>query len=147
MSDFADKKAFIRENGVYLSSPEGSSMRPFIKGGRDIVVMTAPERPFKRYDVILYENTDGKTVIHRILRIDRNKRELFVRGDNSYYKEYVSYANVLAVAKYLQRGEKKVYDRGARLWAIRFWRLIYPCRYIVYVLRRRCAQNTNKSKK
>ena len=106
MSDHTDKISYIRENGVYVSSPKGRSMLPFIREGRDSVVVVPVKTPLRKYDIILYVDRDGSHVMHRIIGV--RDGEFTVRGDNCYFKESVARENVIGVAeKILKNGKEK----------------------------------------
>ena len=145
MNSPGNKREYIEKNGVYLSAPQGDSMKPFIRGDRDVVAMKRIERPLKKYDVILYEKEDGRSVIHRILKIEGDL--LFVRGDNTFYRENVKREDVLAVMDYvLLNGRKKARDTGLRGAAVRLWRVIYPLRRLLHGAKRRISRFTGEKK-
>ena len=56
--------------GVEVTFPvNGRSMRPFIEGGRDSVVLVKPGE-VKRLDVVLARTDTGRFVVHRIVSLD-----------------------------------------------------------------------------
>ena len=59
------------ENGKRVTIPvKGVSMLPFIRGERDLVELTAPDRTqLKRDDIVLFR-THGRWIMHRILKIE-----------------------------------------------------------------------------
>lgn len=61
-------------------SPAGSSMRPFIAGGRDEVLLVSREGvKLKRGDVVLYAQEDGTHVLHRIHHVKNH--QYYMLGD------------------------------------------------------------------
>ena len=55
--------------GVEVTFPvNGRSMRPFIEGGRDSVVLVRPTN-VKPMDVVLAKTDDGRYVIHRVMEM------------------------------------------------------------------------------
>ena len=58
----------------------GSSMSPFLIHCRDTVIVSKPDRPFKKGDMVFYQRTNGRYVMHRIHHIN-SKGELFLIGD------------------------------------------------------------------
>ena len=129
-----DKSAFIKENGVYVSTPQGKSMLPFIRGGRDVVTVLPLSGDARKYDVILYEKPNGTNVMHRVLRVREN--DYFVRGDNCYYNESIPKESVLGVISEVLKDGKKKQNNGARhMLAVRMWRYCYPVRYLLHGLK------------
>ena len=54
-------------SGKTVSLPvNGSSMHPFLEGGRDSVVLTKPQSPVKVGDVVAFKRGDGCFILHRI---------------------------------------------------------------------------------
>ena len=76
----ARKKACIDETGLYLSSPTGESMRPFLREGVTVAVAAADGR-IRRGDILLYEDADGRQVLHRVVGKTKDGK-LRMRGDN-----------------------------------------------------------------
>ncbi|MGN1202403.1 MAG: S24/S26 family peptidase, partial [Eubacterium sp.] len=62
----------IRRNGTIIYTNVGDSMLPFIKQGRDVLVISRAEGRLKRYDVPLYKRDSGQYVLHRILKVREN---------------------------------------------------------------------------
>ena len=67
--------------GVEVIFPvNGRSMRPFIEGGRDSVLLVRPV-DVKPMDVVLARVGDGHYVVHRILSIDGERATLMGDGN------------------------------------------------------------------
>ena len=88
MRNLPEKAEFIKENGLYVNTPKGNSMWPFIRGERDVISVIPVKEPLKKYQVILYEIPGRGHILHRILAV--REHGYVVRGDNCFYKEYVS---------------------------------------------------------
>ena len=59
----------LTEQGHSVSVPvAGSSMSPFLAGGRDTVFFSRPDTPLRRGDIVFYERASGQFVMHRIRR-------------------------------------------------------------------------------
>ena len=69
----------IREGLTVPLTVSGSSMTPYIVGGRDTVMISKPSFPLKKGDIAFFERLDGQIVMHRICRI-RDGKYYFV-GD------------------------------------------------------------------
>jgi signal peptidase I len=126
----------LREHGVYMTNTIGHSMEPFLSHHRDAVVIAAPQRPPKRYDVVLYPGKGGSYILHRIIKVKRD--HYVIRGDNNYFREYVPKAKIIGVLVSFTRAGKRgqVTDLGYRLYSRRRV-LCYPLR--VFYRRARAA--------
>ena len=63
-------KPLFREGYALKICPSGRSMIPFIRGGRDEVLLrSAINARLKRGDIVLYTRTDGIHVLHRVHHI------------------------------------------------------------------------------
>ena len=58
----------------------GSSMTPFLCHHRDTIIISKPDAPFKKGDMVFYTRKSGQYVMHRIHHIDKNG-DLFIVGD------------------------------------------------------------------
>lgn len=74
----------LKEKGYLMTLPFGTSMLPFIRPQRDIIVVRHYEGEAECRDVILYRRNGGKLVLHRILKVDVDGYVLC--GDNQYKK-------------------------------------------------------------
>ncbi|MBE6933607.1 MAG: hypothetical protein E7462_00915 [Ruminococcaceae bacterium] len=52
-------------------TPQGTSMRPTIWGGRDQVVLSPLPGKLKKYDIPLYLRDNGHFVLHRIVKVSQ----------------------------------------------------------------------------
>ncbi len=127
---FEDKRTFLSKNGFYLSTPEGNSMFPFVKGRKDSVVILPVKKEIRRLDAILYERADGNHVLHRV--IGRDGDCYIVRGDNCYYKEFVIPEQIIGVLSKVYRNGKKEKDVNGRAYrfAVMVWNILYPFRFV-----------------
>lgn len=67
--------------GVEVIFPvNGKSMRPFIEGGRDSVVLVRPEN-VKPMDVVLAKTEDNRYVIHRVMEMAGDRVTLMGDGN------------------------------------------------------------------
>ena len=58
----------LRENGVYISTTSGVSMRPLFANRRDTVIISPVNGRLKKYDVPLYRRGD-QYILHRIVKV------------------------------------------------------------------------------
>jgi len=102
-------------------TPSGVSMRPFIEGDRDSVILAPVSTP-KIGDIILaqVETLCGRQtyVLHRLIRIDGDK--FILQGDgNLSGEETCLYSEIIGRVKQIEnpKGQKKILTRG-RLWYV-----------------------------
>ena len=113
-------------------TPSGVSMRPYIEGGADSVVLAPLHRNPKRGDIILARviapNGNKLYVLHRLVRIekDENGDEAYIlMGDGNLMGEEVcSRADIIGrvIAVEWPNGKRKPLTRG------RLWYLLCPFR-------------------
>ena len=112
----------LEEKGYLMTAPFGTSMLPFIRPQRDIIVVRKYQGEAKCRDVILYRRVGGKLVLHRILEVGADSYVLC--GDNQDIKEYgVKKEQVLGVlegvyrdVKYIDCKKGRGYKVYVRLW-------------------------------
>ncbi len=100
--------------------PNGVSMLPLLRPGIDSVVLSPLPKKLKKYDLPLYRRTDGKFVLHRVVRVGDTYTCI---GDNQYQLEHgVKAEQMLALTTAFYRGEKRyeVSGLGYQLYC-RFW--------------------------
>ncbi len=112
-------------------SPRGVSMLPMLRQGKDSVELSPLPERLKKYDLPLYQRTNGQYVMHRIVGVEGTYTCM---GDNQFVKEPgLEHSQMIALVKVFYRGEKKWsvdsvrYKIYCRLWyhsreIRRFWR-------------------------
>ncbi len=121
----------LAEKGVYVSTTVGTSMRPMLRTRRDrVVILPKTEERLKKYDLPLYRASDGRYLLHRIIKVEDG--HYVIRGDNTYHKEYVPEERILGyVSEFYRKGKHVKSDsRVYRAYAA-FWNFIYPIRAVV----------------
>ena len=113
---------FLHEGKEVKMVPKGNSMLPFIKGGRDSVVLTSCDRPLEVGDIVLAKVGD-RYVMHRLFAVEGDKLTLMGDG-NIAGKERCTRADVLALVKEIHKENGKVRIPGKA----RFWRWLRPVR-------------------
>ena len=140
-------KEVLSSGGEFLIHPEGTSMLPYIKEGRDAVMLSPFDGAPRRGDLLLYERTCGTLVLHRVVKVERDGTISF-RGDNQYFIERgIRQEQVIAVVKRFYRGDKEVRADGlaSRLYCARRT-LFYPARRITRALWRRAKRLLGRGK-
>ena len=101
-------------------TPSGVSMRPFIEGDRDSVILTALKTPPRRGDILLAQTQTlcGKTtyVLHRLIRIEGDTYVL--QGDgNLAGEERCALGDIIGRVARIEtpKGHRKLLTRG-RVW-------------------------------
>lgn len=122
----------LKTQDEVMTRTRGTSMRPLLRQGRDIVVIKRPNFPLNAGDVPLYRVKGKKElVLHRILKVGGDGVYI-IRGDNLFVKEYVTESQIVGVMKAFYR-EGKYCDcetsRKYKLYII-LNRASYPARYL-----------------
>ena len=73
-------KEVLDSGGELQLAPEGTSMLPLIRPGRDTVILVRPHHPLSAGAIILYQRDSGAWVLHRILAVTKEGYTLC--GDN-----------------------------------------------------------------
>lgn len=135
----------LLEHGAYATNTVGTSMRPLFKTHRDAVALLPPREPPKKYDVVLYTDSEGRYILHRIIKA---KGDTFViRGDNTFIREYVPRERVIAVmASFTRKGKHFTVRSRGYIFYSRVWNFIYPVRLLLHKLRRMLSKIKRISK-
>ena len=116
--------SLLQEGREVLFTPTGCSMRPFIEGGRDTVLLRAP-RHIRVGDVCLARiplaGGDSTYVLHRVIRV--NDGHVTLQGDgNLSGEEHCALTDVLGSVALVRS------PRGCRKPLTRGWLWRYLCR-------------------
>lgn len=125
----------IRRNGTIIYTNVGDSMLPFIKQGRDVLVISRAEGRLKRYDVPLYKRDSGQYVLHRILKVREN--DYVICGDNRCSKEYgITDRHIIGVLTGVIRDGREipVTDLKYRIY-VHLWCDFFPVRAFIIRIR------------
>ena len=97
----------IAENGFYISTTVGVSMRPMLRNRRDRVIIRSTDGGrLSKWDLPLYKRPDGKYVLHRVIEV--RDGYYVIRGDNTYAKEHVPDDWIVGVMTEFYRGKRHV---------------------------------------
>ena len=83
----------ILDQGYIIRETHGTSMLPFLREGRDLVILTKPIS-IKPGDVVLFKRKESEYVLHRIIKVLGN--QICIRGDNCIQTEIVDEGNIIA---------------------------------------------------
>jgi len=124
--------------GVKVTLPvKGSSMLPFIIGGRESVILQEPVPP-QRGQVVLAWVNGNRYVLHRIIHIEGDGITLMGDGNLSG-TEHCTQADIKALATYVvdQKGKKHYLYSTWRNVAAMVWFRLRPVRRYPLALYRR----------
>lgn len=127
----------INNDGSVIFTPNGSSMEPMLKGGRDSVVLSKATKKLKKYDLPLYQRNDGKYVLHRVIKVCKDDTYT-MRGDNQIYNEKgIKEKQIIAVVTSFTRKGKtySVTSKKYHFYCI-FWGLFRYIRVLVSLFKR-----------
>ena len=116
---------------------KGNSMLPFIRDGRDSVILERPTK-IRVGDILLGEYAPDSFVLHRLIRKENGR--LVLMGDGNLHGEEKCFpGNIVARVVRIIRPNGRSVDCDA--WAFRFrsgcWRLLLPVRrYLLAIIRR-----------
>lgn len=110
----------IAELGYYCASVHGYSMYPLLIDHRDSVYIRKKSR-YDKYDVVLFRRTDGQLVLHRLIKVQKDK--YICSGDNDRVSETVEPQAVIGyMAEFSRNGSVKksdsfLYKAYGRIWS------------------------------
>ncbi len=108
-------ESVFAEGGRFRLYPQGTSMLPLLRAGRDSVLLeqAAYIRP---RDILLYRRPSGQFVLHRLVRVTENGLDM--RGDNQTVIEHnVSRDAVLARVVGIYRDDTYIAADSPKLFA------------------------------
>lgn len=129
----------LKEKGVLVYTNVGTSMRPLIRQGKDVMIIKRFDNccKLKKMDVPLYKRENGQYVLHRIIKV--TKDGYVIRGDNTYSNEYgVTDHQIIGVLTGVIRNGKEisVNSFGYKVYSY-FWLYTYYIRKVVVWMKRK----------
>lgn len=129
----------LKEKGILVYTNVGTSMRPLIRQGKDVMIIKSVDNccKLKKMDVPLYKRESGQYVLHRIIKI--NKDGYVIRGDNTYSNEYgVTDSQILGVLSGVIRNGKEISVNSFwyKVYSY-FWLYTYYIRKVVVWMKRK----------
>lgn len=121
---------------VVRFSPNGISMLPMLKGGRDSVTLRKAPPSLKKYDLPLYRREDGKFILHRVVKVEKDGTYTMCGDNQKYIEKGIKHTQIIGLVTAFERKNKE-----------------YTCSYPLYkiycfirVKERRIAWTIEKSK-
>lgn len=108
-------------------APRGISMLPMLRQGKDTVELAPLPARLRKYDLPLYQRSNGQYVLHRIIDVGESYTCV---GDNQFELEKgLTHDQMIAVVKAFTRSGRKISvdAHGYRLYC-RLWCLSRPLR-------------------
>lgn len=133
-------KETLDQGGSFTMTITGSSMFPFILGGRDQVTLSPITRELKKNDLPFYRRKNGQFVLHRIVKVEKDGTYTCC-GDHQWQVEKgLQRDQMIGIAtKYVRKGRtitnKNVLYRIYRT----VWTWVLKYRWIYFKLRNKVA--------
>lgn len=125
-----DVATLLEEGRDVTLAPKGNSMLPFIREGRDSVILRRlPD--VEEGDIVLVRLEDQRYVLHRVMTVNRNRLTLMGDG-NLGQTEVCGKADVIGTVVFIVRGDKTIKPTKGMLW-----KHLFPIRRILLGLYRR----------
>ncbi len=140
--DLAMLYPLIREKldagGTFTLTITGTSMYPFILGGRDRVTLTSVPGKLKKNDLPLYIRRNGQFVLHRIVKVCKDGTYTCC-GDHQWQLEKgLKHGQMVALATTYVRKGKKITNRNVLYRIYRtVWTWVLPMRRYYFGIERR----------
>lgn len=124
--NLADFYPLIRETldngGTFSLTITGTSMYPFIVGGRDKVTLSPITGELKKNDLPLYRRRDGAFVLHRIVKVEKDGTYTCC-GDHQWWLEKgLQREQMIGIATAYVRKGKQLTNRNL---LYKFYRMIW----------------------
>lgn len=124
-------ESFLKEGKEVRITPKGDSMRPFIIGGRDSVVLTSLTRSPEVGDIVL-AMVKGRYIMHRVIMVEGSRLTLMGDG-NVKGTERCVVDDVKGIVSEIHKESGRRVKPGKG----RIWRLLLPIRKVLLVIHKR----------
>lgn len=127
----------LARDGFLVYKGTGTSMLPFFRPDRDLMIVEPAAGRLKKYDVALYRRPDGRYILHRVLSV--RPYDYAIRGDNAERMEYgITDREILGVMTAFVRDGTRIETTDPRYrWAVRLWCALFPLRKLWRALKAR----------
>ena len=140
---FAVVEQAIGEGRSVTIPVKGASMHPFIRDGRDKVVLSPFAEPEIAVGAIVLFRFRGTYVMHRI--ISRDGERLTMQGDGNCIRttETAALSDVVAIVRHVVKPSGRAVDclSASQLRKFRFWSMLNPVRRYIMALDRRIPRS------
>ena len=112
-------ETLLQEEGQFFFTNVGYSMYPLIRPREDILHIVKSDA-FKKGDIVLYKSHVDHYVLHRILKIKKDK--ITCAGDYNYFKDKpIDRRQVLGLLVAIKKKDGKEIDLAKDKKARKFW--------------------------
>ena len=128
----------LESGGSVTFTPNGTSMLPMLRDGKDAVFLSKPEGRLHLFDVALYQRDNGQYVLHRVIDFMRDGTYVMC-GDNQFAREKgIRDDQIIAVVTAFTRKGKPYTPFSLRYRTyINFWYYTRPVRRIYRAVKSR----------
>lgn len=122
----------VSQGHIAVIPVRGTSMLPFIIGGKDSVELYPPFS-LRVGDIVLARFESGAYLLHRIYALGEEDKVLLMGDGNIGTTESCHRSQILAKARFVIRhnGKKQCLDSYSMRQAFYVWKLLIPCRRIL----------------
>ena len=127
--------------GTFSLTITGTSMYPFILGGRDQVTLSKLTRPLKKNDLPLYRRRDGAFVLHRVVHVEQDGTYTMCGDHQNQLERGIRPEQMIALATAFVRKGHRLTERnvGYRIYRT-VWTWVLPIRPLFFELDSRCRR-------
>lgn len=131
----------LAHGGTFSLTITGTSMYPFIVGGRDKVTLSPVPAKLKKNDLPLYRRKSGQFVLHRIVKVCKDGTYTCC-GDHQWQLEKgLKHEQMVGLATAYVRKGKHLTNRNLIYRFYRMtWTWVLKYRYYFFVLRKKLAK-------
>ena len=109
----------LEKDGELYFTNVGYSMYPLIRQREDILHIVKAD-DYKKGDIVLYLSKQDHYVLHRILKIKKDK--IITAGDYNYFKDQpITYSQILGKLISIKKKDGQVIDLAKDKKARKFW--------------------------
>ena len=134
--------------GTVTFTPNGTSMLPMLRDGKDVVKLAKPQGRLNLFDVPLYKRDSGQYVLHRVIDFS-NDGSYVLCGDNQFVKESgITDDQIIAVlVEFSRKGKHYTVKSFSYRVYVKYWYHSRPFRLAIRALKRRLGIEDKKKKK
>lgn len=125
----------LRQGQCHVAIPvTGGSMVPFLHSG-DMAYLDLPDTPLKKGDIVLYTRENGRYILHRIKKVNRDGSFVMV-GDAQQELELLPRRELIHARVTSARHEGKLIKPGQPRWWFyqHIWLWVVPIRHRLMAL-------------
>lgn len=101
----------LRAGKTISFTAKGTSMHPLVRDGDVVLVAPLKQEKIHKGDVVLFTIGNGRAILHRVVRIRKNRGEDFflIQGDHNNHSDgYFSKENIHGLMIGVERGELQI---------------------------------------